>query len=113
LVKRGERDYVMVLKDNTRPERNLKIATAHDPRGPWSSAGPAFTEKLTEGPATVRVKEGWIVYYDRYGNKDFGAAFTKDFKTFEDWSQKVSIPPLHKHGTIFKAKPCVVKELSR
>jgi predicted GH43/DUF377 family glycosyl hydrolase len=111
LVKRGERDYVMVLKDNTRPERDLKIATARDPRGPWSAAGPAFTEKLTEGPATVRVKEGWVIYYDRYGNKDFGAVFTKDFKSFEDWSKKVSIPPLHKHGTIFKAKRTIVEGL--
>ena len=111
LVKRGERDYVMVLKDNTRPERDLKIATARDPRGPCSAAGPAFTEKLTEGPATVRVKEGWVIYYDRYGNKDFGAVFTKDFKSFEDWSKKVSIPPLHKHGTIFKAKRIIVDDL--
>ena len=26
IVKRAKNDYVMVLKDNTRPERNLKIA---------------------------------------------------------------------------------------
>lgn len=112
LVKRGKGDYVMVLKDNTRPERDLKIATASDPHGPWSEAGPPFTEKLTEGPATVKVGDGWLIYYDRYGNKDFGAAFTRDFLHFEDWSHRVAVPPLHKHGTIFKAPKKVVRNLT-
>lgn len=113
LVKRSNHDYVMVLKDNTRPERNLKIATASDPHGPWSEASEPFTEKLTEGPATVRVKDGWIIYYDRYGNKDFGAVFTRDFQQFEDWSDRVRIPELHKHGTIFKAPKKIIKKLKK
>ena len=34
IVKRGPQDYVMVLKDNTRPNRNLKVAFAKDAEGP-------------------------------------------------------------------------------
>ena len=111
LVKRGKQDYVMVLKDNTRPERDIKVAYAKSPYGPWSKASEPFTGKMMEGPTTVKVKDGWLIYYDRYRLKDFGAHFTKDFVTFEDVSNKVSVPDLHKHGTIFEADETILQGL--
>ena len=118
LVKRGKKDYVMVLKDNTRPERDIKVAYAKSPYGPWSKASEPFTGKMMEGPTvlkldqqTVNSKSGWLIYYDRYQLKDFGAHFTKDFVTFEDVSKQVSVPVLHKHGTIFKATEQLVYNL--
>ena len=44
LVKRGPEDYVMVVKDNTRPNRNIKIAFAKNAEGPYSEASEPFTE---------------------------------------------------------------------
>ena len=119
LVKRGNKDYVMVLKDNTRPERDIKVAYATSPYGPWSKASEPFTDKMMEGPTTVKVtrkidktdESGWLIYYDRYELKDFGAHFTKDFQTFEDVSNKVSVPHLHKHGTIFEADEAILQGL--
>ena len=108
LVKRGNQDYVMVLKDNTRPERDIKVAYAKSPYGPWSKASEPFTGKMMEGPTTAKVDGGWLIYYDRYELKDFGAHFTKDFVKFEDVSKQVSVPVLHKHGTIFKAPESTV-----
>ena len=108
LVKRGKKDYVMVLKDNTRPERDIKVAYAKTPYGPWSKASEPFTGKMMEGPTTAKVDGGWLIYYDRYRLKDFGAHFTKDFVKFEDVSNKVKVPVLHKHGTIFKAPESIV-----
>ena len=111
LVKRGKNDYVMVLKDNTRPERDIKVAYATTPYGPWSKASEPFTGKMMEGPTTVKVKDGWLIYYDRYQLKDFGAHYTKDFVTFEDVSDKVIVPNLHKHGTIFEADETILQGL--
>ncbi len=111
LVKRGKKDYVMVLKDNTRPERDIKVAYAKSPYGPWSKASEPFTGKMMEGPTTAKVRDGWLIYYDRYELKDFGAHFTKDFVTFEDVSKQVSVPVLHKHGTIFMAPEGIVYNL--
>ena len=111
LVKRGKKDYVMVLKDNTRPERDIKVAYARSPYGPWSKASEPFTGKMMEGPTTARVKDGWLIYYDRYELKDFGAHFTKDFVQFEDVSNKVCVPHLHKHGTIFMADENILNGL--
>ncbi len=123
LVKRGQKDYVMVLKDNTRPERDIKVAYAKSPYGPWSKASEPFTGKMMEGPTVLKLddkivngkssnsKSGWLIYYDRYRLYDFGAHFTKDFVTFEDVSNKVSVPKLHKHGTIFEADEAILEGL--
>ena len=108
LVKRGKKDYVMVLKDNTRPERDIKVAYAKSPYGPWSKASEPFTGKMMEGPTTAKVDGGWLIFYDRYRLKDFGAHFTKDFVKFEDVSKQVKVPVLHKHGTIFKAPESIL-----
>lgn len=113
IVKTGDRQYVMVVKDNTRNARNIKVAFAEDPHGPWSKTSEPFTGMYCEGPAVVKVKVGYIIYYDRYRQKDFGAHFTKDFKTFTDISDKVHIPDLHKHGTIFRAPQRIIKRLCR
>ncbi len=123
LVKRGKNDYVMVLKDNTRPERDIKVAYSKSPYGPWSKASEPFTGKMMEGPTVLKLddktvngklsngKSGWLIYYDRYQLKDFGAHYTKDFVTFEDVSKQVKVPVFHKHGTIFKADERTVYNL--
>ena len=46
ILKRGDKDYVMVLKDNSRKQRNLKVAFASSPYGPWSKASEPFTQGL-------------------------------------------------------------------
>lgn len=113
LVKRGNKDYVMVLKDNTRPERDLKIAFASDPHGPWTKASKPFTELFVEGPATAKVGKDYIIYYDRYKKHDFGAMRTRDFKNFEEVTDLVKVPAGHKHGTIFKAPMKLIKDLMK
>jgi len=111
LVKRGKGDYVMVVKDNTRPMRNIKVAFAQSPYGPWSQASEPFTEQFTEGPSTAKVGDWWYIYYDSYRNKIYGAHRTKDFKTFEDQTSEVSFPVGHKHGTVFRADEKLVEGL--
>ena len=103
LVKRGPKDYVMVVKDNSRPMRNLKVAFADSPYGPWSEASEPFTESFTEGPSTARVGDWWYIYYDSYQHGIYGAHRTKDFKSFQDQTGAVSFPVGHKHGTVFMA----------
>jgi predicted GH43/DUF377 family glycosyl hydrolase len=111
ILKRAVKDYVLVLKDNTRPERNIKVAFANDPLGPWQNISQPFTEKFTEGPAVAKVKNGYLVYYDVYQNKKYGASFTKDFKTFTKADSLINVPDGHKHGTIVPIKRKVLKKL--
>ena len=111
LIKRASKDYVMVIKDNTRPNRNLQISFANSPYGPWSQPSAPFTDFLSEGPNIVKVGDEYIVYYDDYGKKVYGAQSTKDFVEFTDITDEVSIPDGHKHGTIFRAPQSLVQKM--
>ena len=111
LVKRGEQDYVMVLKDNTRPNRNLKVAFAKRPTGPYTAASSPFTGFLVEGPSVEKLGDDYLIYFDDYQNHIYGAVKTRDFADFIPMTDSVSIPKGHKHGTIFRAPEAVVKGL--
>lgn len=111
IVKRKKDDYVLVVKDNTRPERNIKVAFSNNPLGPWQNISAAFTDKFTEGPTAAKVKNGYLIYYDAYQQKKYGAVFTKDFKTFTNVDSLISIPEGHKHGTVFMVDKKILKDL--
>jgi hypothetical protein len=111
IVKTNKKDYVLVLKDNTRPERDIKVAFADNPLGPWKNISKAFTDNFTEGPSAVKVKDDWLIYYDSYRKKIYEASATKDFIHFENITDKVKVPEGHKHGTIVTVKKKVVKRL--
>lgn len=108
IVKRAPKDYVLVLKDNTRPMRNIKVAFSNNPLGPWNNISAPFTKNLTEGPSVAHVGKEWLVYFDSYGDKKYKAVQTTDFIHFD--SANVSLPVGHKHGTIFMTGK---KELKR
>ena len=101
----------MVLKDNTRAERNLKVAFAESTLGPWKNISAPFTEKFTEGPSVVKVKKEWLIYFDSYQSKTYEAMATKDFRAFNNVTSKIKIPEGHKHGTIITVKRKYLKSL--
>lgn len=111
IVKRDKDDYVLVIKDNTRPNRNLKVAFSSDPLGPYSNISKPFTDFLTEGPTVIQQDGKYIIYYDHYGEKSFGAVETKDFYEFRDISDKIELPEGHKHGTITRISNKVLNRL--
>lgn len=113
MVKRGKDDYVMVLKDNSRKQRNIKVAFSKTPYGPWSKASEPFTESFTEGPSTAYVNGWWYIYYDSYRHKIYGAHRTKDFVHFQDQTGAVKFPVGHKHGTVFMADEKLVDALKK
>ncbi|UFH52692.1 hypothetical protein [Spirosoma sp. KNUC1025] len=111
IVKRKPADYVLVLKDNTRPERNIKVAFGSKATGPYTNVSGPFTKKFTEGPSVAKVGDDWLIYFDSYQAKSYNAVRTRDFKTFTDAAGQISVPEGHKHGTIFKVKKKVLKGL--
>lgn len=111
IVRRAAKDYVLVLKDNTRPERNLKVAVADNPLGPWKNISKPFSEKFTEGPSVVKHKNEWLIYFDSYQKKIYEVMKTKDFVHFEDITTTAQVPQGHKHGTIVQVNRKLVKQL--
>jgi hypothetical protein len=100
IVERDQQDYVLVLKDNTRPNRNLKVAFGPSPLGPYENISDAFSEFLTEGPTVIEQEGEWLIFFDSYGSKKYDAVSTSDFKEFTPIGDQISFPDGHKHGTI-------------
>ena len=111
IVKRDSDDYVLVLKDNTRPMRNLKVAFGKSPTGPYENVSDPYTGFLTEGPTVIKKDGEWIIYYDSYGDKSYSAVTTKDFKEFTEIGENLSFPKGHKHGTITTISKEILKNL--
>ena len=111
IVKRKKNDYVLLLKDNTRPERNIKVAFSNSPLGPWTNISKPFSDFFTEGPTVVKLKDEWLIYFDSYQKKIYEAVATKDFVSFENVTTKVKVPEGHKHGTIVTVKRKYLKPL--
>ena len=113
IVKRDTNDYVLVMKDNTRPNRNLKVAFAKSPVGPYSNVSDPFTGEFIEGPTVSKVGEDYLIYFDMYRAKKYGAMKTSDFINFADVTDEINIPNGHKHGTIKKVSASIVEGLKR
>lgn len=113
IVKEAPGKYVLVLKDNTRPNRNIKVAFSNHAMGPYTNVSEAFTPHFTEGPSVLHKGREWLIYYDAYRDKKFGAMKTTDFKTFTDITNNIHVPEGHKHGTIIKVSRKQIRNIER
>lgn len=111
IVKKEKGKYVLVLKDNTRPNRNIKVAFSDNVLGPYTNVSAPFTGYLTEGPTVAKVGKDWLIYFDQYRDKTYGAVKTTDFKEFVNVSDRVVVPKDQKHGTITKINRKTLKVL--
>ncbi|HEU5125535.1 MAG TPA: glycoside hydrolase family 43 protein [Verrucomicrobiae bacterium] len=110
MVKDGNR-HVLLLKDNSRPQRNLRVAFGETPLGPWRNISLPFTQKFTEGPSALKIGKDWLIYFDAYQENIYGAVRTRDFKSFTDITKEVSFPEGHKHGTAFRVPRTILDAL--
>ncbi len=112
LIKRANANYVLILKDNRKPGySHLFCAFSSSPYGPFHSPSTAFSPTSSEGPCAIPADDGWIIYYDHYGNHRFGAVFTTDFHSFSPIDEHISLPRNHKHGSIIKVKRKIIDEI--
>lgn len=102
-ILRDDNRYVLLLKDNTRPQRNIRVAFGDSPLGPWRNLSTNLTAHLTEGPCALKIGDDWIIYYESYSAKHYSAMKTRDFQTFTDVTGEMTFPERLKHGTAFKA----------
>ena len=95
-------DYVLVLKDNSRPFRSLRVAFGESPAGPWHDLSTPFTTQFTEGPTVLKLGRDWMIYYEAYQAKHYAAAKTRNFKSFVGATQAMTFPEGLKHGTALR-----------
>tara|TARA_R110002050_G_scaffold53118_2_gene120869 strand:- start:127792 stop:128712 length:921 start_codon:yes stop_codon:yes gene_type:complete len=111
IVKQAKNDYALIIKDNTRPNRNLKVAFGKSPLGPFKNISEPYSAFLSEGPTVLKQDGKWLIYYDNYGEKNYKALQTSDFISFKDVTSQIKLPEGHKHGTITTISKQILKKL--
>lgn len=114
-IVKDEKGYIMFLKDETKVpvQKNLKIATSKKLEGPYTKASEPITGKYwAEGPTAIKINGEWIVYFDKYTQKKYGA-LKQTTKGWEDISEQVSFPQGTRHGTVIKVSADVVAALKK
>jgi PelA/Pel-15E family pectate lyase len=113
IVKSGGQ-YVMILKDETQNpvRKNLRIAVSDKVAGPYGKASAPFTPDWVEGPTAIKVNHEWIVYFDLYRDKRYGAARSADLKNWEMVTDKLAMPAGARHGTVFTVSDEVLSKLT-
>jgi hypothetical protein len=114
LVRVGKR-WIMVFKDERRNplQKRLRIAFSDSPEGPWKDVTEPFTRDWVEGPSIMKIGPEWCIYFDHYSKpQHYGGVRTRDWKTFEDVTSKVSFPAGHRHGTVVKLSVQEARKLS-
>ena len=114
LIKASPAHYVMFLKDETLkpPQKNIKIAIAEKPSGPFGPASEPITSKYwAEGPTALKIGDYWHVYFDKYSEGHYGVIRSKDLKTWEDISDQLTYPKGMRHGTAFAVSSDIAKKL--
>jgi sucrose-6-phosphate hydrolase SacC (GH32 family) len=101
--------HYLIIKDETRhpPKKYLQITESADVRGPYRPLSAPFTPPglWVEGPTAVPIGEDFLVYYDAYQTKHYGAMRSRDLRTWEDVTPRLQLPdegtPVRpRHGTV-------------
>lgn len=112
--------HFLIIKDETRnpPKKHLRIAVADDVRGPYEEFSAPFSPEGTwvEGPTAIQTGDGFLVYYDAYTNRHYGALRSTDLQSWEDVTAEISLPAegtllRMRHGTAFAVPRAVVDTL--
>jgi len=105
--------YVMILKDETMNpvKKNLRIAVSDKATGPYGATSPPFSPDWVEGPTAARVNHEWIVYFDMYRDKRYGALKSSDLKNWETITDKLAMPAGARHGSVFSVSDEVLARL--
>jgi polygalacturonase len=113
-ISQNGKSYVMFIKDETRnpAQKNIRVTTSKNLYGPFSEPSEPITGKYwAEGPTSVKINNTWFVYFDKYTEKKMGLVTSKDLKTWEDISDKITFPDGMRHGTVFQASSEILSGL--
>ena len=112
--------HYLIVKDETRnpPKKHLRLATADDMAGPFRDLSEPFSLPgvWVEGPTAIKVGDDFLVLFDAYTSKHYGALRSRDLKTWEDVTATMHFPnegtPLRmRHGTAFPVPRALVDAL--
>ena len=114
-IVKNKKTYLMFLKNETlmpKPEKNIRFAKSNHLFENYSYPSESISPGWSEGPTAVKIKNRWIVYFDRYREHQMGAAASTDLIHWTDISDQISFPAGTRHGSVFKVKKGIVQKIT-
>jgi beta-xylosidase len=108
--------YLMFLKNETLtpPEKNIRLVISKNIFEDFEKPSLPITGNYwAEGPSAVKIKNDWIVYFDKYKINKIGAVCSNNLLDWTDISDLVSFPEGAQHGAVFKAPRSVLENLKK
>lgn len=104
-IQKKDGKYYMLYKDERiwpKAKKELSVAVSDHATGPYLPTGDKpFATDWVEGPAVCPLSDGsYVVYMDAYTRHRYEAKRTRDFRTWEDVTDRILIPKDAKHGSI-------------
>lgn len=98
--------WVLFIKDETKvpvAKKNIRVAWADHPEGPWGAAGEPISGDWVEGPTALKVGDAWHLYFDAYTRHRFEGLRSADLKAWTPLDPSLTFPKGVRHGTAFSA----------
>lgn len=116
VIIKHEHLYYMFLKDETNkpftPQKNIRIATSTQAAGPYSTPSEPITgADWVEGPTVLKRGGKWMVYFDKYKLRKYGAVMSNDLKHWVDVSDALLYPDGMRHGTVLEVPKQILNRL--
>lgn len=113
ILKDGKSYFMFVKNENPNPpQKNIRVVESKKASSFSTNVSAPITGNYwAEGPTALRIGEYVYVYFDKYRDHQYGAIRSKDLKTWEDISDKVTFPKGLRHGTVFKVSETVFEAL--
>ena len=112
--------FYLIVKDESLvpPKKHLRVASSDNLEGPYADLGPPFSPAglWVEGPTAIKIGGDYLVYFDAYMAKHYGAMRSRDLRTWEDVTDRMTFPdegtPLRlRHGTVIAVPAAIVEHL--
>lgn len=99
--------YMLFVKDETNMgkniQNNIKMTTSYSKSGPYDTKVTVVSRRTwAQSPMAMRVDSQFVVYFEKYKQRKFGAMATKNFKEWKDMTDSLSFPKGARQGTVMR-----------
>lgn len=105
-IVRADATWYLIYKDergeNERDTDNkaMRVAVSTRLDGPYEPVTGLVTPHLTEGATVFRAGDRWLMLYDHFMDRKWGAAASADLKTWAVLEGALSVPETARHGSV-------------
>lgn len=95
------------------PMKQLRMTSGPSLEGPWGEISRAFTVRMVEAPAAIKLGGDYVVYFDEFDRGRYGAVRSEDLSDWHDVSRLMTFPKGARHGTVLRIPPELGRKLVR